>query len=141
MARTKEGKSLERAFNALNEKMVNAFNQAMNEYEHDAVDMAGRIMNEAVRLAPLDTGALRASAFVYKPRKTRDGFYVPMGFTAPYAFYQHERLDYAHRYGEAKFLEKAIARKTGQWQATLSNTTTKQLRANLKVPIKVSVTF
>lgn len=57
-------------------------------------------------LVPVDTGALKASATV-----THDGHQATLTYSATspegydYAAIQHERLDYAHRVGTAKYVE------------------------------------
>lgn len=67
-----------------------------------------RIMGEAKRLCPVDTGTLRASGHVSEPTVTPgDGVIVLLGFGGPaadYAVYVHERLDVHHPNGQAKFL-------------------------------------
>lgn len=61
-----------------------------------------RIRQEAVSRTPVDTGALRESAHV--EMEAREGRVV---YALPYAIPQHEREDYAHRQGEARFLSGA----------------------------------
>lgn len=61
------------------------------------------IMADAKGRAPVDDKDLRNSA-----RLRPDGNEVMVVFTAPHAWLQHERLDYAHpNGGEAKYLEHA----------------------------------
>lgn len=65
--------------------------------EDCAEDLKGR----SQRLAPIDTGDLRGSAYA---RREGEGWVV--GFEEPYALIQHERLDYNHpKGGQAKYLE------------------------------------
>ncbi len=60
---------------------------------------------------PVRLGALRGSGFV-EPAK-RQGRLVVIrlvygGTAAPYAIIQHERLDFKHKVGEAKYLERPM---------------------------------
>lgn len=67
-----------------------------------------RIAQEAQSLAPVDTGQLQASASVEGDGMTD----VTIEFTATaadgydYALIQHERMDYHHTQGQAKYLEQ-----------------------------------
>ena len=67
-----------------------------------AMDLTG----EAQRLAPKDTGALRAAG-----HWEIDGETARVLFDAPYAAVQHERIDFNHTDGEAKYLEKPLKEK------------------------------
>lgn len=73
---------------------------------------AERIMAQAKRLTPVDTGALRASGHVQKPKVIpRTRIEVVLGFggpSVPYAVYVHENLDAHHKVGQAKFLEQPL---------------------------------
>lgn len=60
---------------------------------------------------PIDTGQLRDSGFISNPFQTPNGWEVAIGFAEPYALIQHERLDYNHPHGQAKYLEEPLA----QW--------------------------
>lgn len=66
------------------------------------------VMDAAVQRAPSDVGGLVDSAYVTEP----SGGGVPkfeLGFSAPWAAYQHERMDLPHSHGgEPKFLERAL---------------------------------
>jgi hypothetical protein len=65
-----------------------------------------RLRALSVPLAPLDTGALRNSASIRDATDaTAEGFLV---FDTPYAAVQHERLDYAHDDGQAKYVEEPM---------------------------------
>jgi len=67
------------------------------------------VMTEAKKRTPVDTGALRSSGLVEPPLLTGASVEVSFGFggpAAPYAVVQHERLDYRHTVGQAKFLEQ-----------------------------------
>ncbi len=65
------------------------------------------IVTRAMRRTPVDSGYLRASRYVQKPSFTATSFVFEVGFSAPYAFFVHER-DLKYRVGEWKFLTKAV---------------------------------
>ncbi len=66
-------------------------------------DTAAEVLKTAQDLAPADSGELRNSGELVV---TDAG--VQVLFTADHAWYQHERLDYAHDDGGAKFVERAV---------------------------------
>jgi hypothetical protein len=68
-----------------------------------------RLRALSVPLAPLDTGALRNSATIHEAREllaADPGGYLV--FDTPYAAAQHERLDYQHDDGQAKYVEEPM---------------------------------
>ena len=67
------------------------------------------ICREAVSRTPVDTGALRACAHV--EMEALEGRVV---YPLPYAVPQHEREDYAHRRGGARFLSGAAQESAGE---------------------------
>jgi hypothetical protein len=70
-----------------------------------------RIMAEAKRLCPVDTGTLRSTGHVQKPVIRRGSIEVTLGFggpAAPYAVFVHENLNVHHTVGQAKYLEKPL---------------------------------
>ena len=73
---------------------------------------AERIMTDSKRnYVPVDTGVLRASGVVQRPEVTRQRVRITMGYggaARAYAVVQHERLDFRHTVGEAKYLEKPV---------------------------------
>lgn len=80
-----------------------------------AVYAAGSaIMTEAKRRAPVDHGDLRGSGYVSLPEQKGRKVRSEIGFGGPasaYAIVQHERTDFSHDVGEAKYLERAISAK------------------------------
>lgn len=77
------------------------------------VSMAGeQIRTESMRRVPVDLGVLRASHYVTEPEERGGIVSVVVGCgggpAEPYAIVQHERLDFHHNEGEAKFLENAV---------------------------------
>jgi hypothetical protein len=72
---------------------------------------ANRVMTAAKRDTPVDQGTLRASGHVQPPRVRGDTMSITLGFggaASAYALVQHERTDFAHTSGMAKFLEKNV---------------------------------
>lgn len=65
---------------------------------------------------PVETGALRDSAFIEPPVMTERGATFRFGFggpNAPYAVIQHEDLTYRHKVGQAKYLELPLKARLG----------------------------
>jgi hypothetical protein len=83
----------------------NAVGRAM--YEEFSIELT-----EAQQRTPVDTGALRRSAFITQPEQEADGaITMRMGFggpAAPYAVFVHEDLNALHPIGQAKFLESTL---------------------------------
>lgn len=75
-----------------------------------ALYVAGNeVMTEAKSRAPIDTGVLRASGYVTIPDVERPKVEVGFGgAAADYALVQHERTEFHHEVGEAKYLSNAI---------------------------------
>ena len=81
---------------------------------------ADQLLAKSNALAPRDTGALVASG-----RAIAQGREAAVGYTSPYAIKHHQKLNFKHSHGQAKFLETAflanrstieetIARKLGE---------------------------
>jgi hypothetical protein len=72
---------------------------------------AERIMTAAKRITPVDQGTLRSSGHVQAPVIRRKTASVVLGFggaASDYALIQHERTDFTHTVGQAKFLEQPV---------------------------------
>jgi len=94
----------------------------MAENLEDGLHLAGLTLQaEAQRLCPVDTGALRASAFTRKSKKNKSlvrkvlkmfgvqqhyEIEVEVGFTQDYGVYVHENVGANFTVGQAKFLEQ-----------------------------------
>lgn len=63
----------------------------------------------AQQKAPVREGDLESSMYVALPAGSGAETMVEVGFGSDYAIIQHERTDYQHAKGEAKFLERAGA--------------------------------
>jgi len=62
------------------------------------------------RGVPVDFGALRDSGRAIGPRSDATVLLTFGGPSAPYALVQHERLDFAHDVGEARYLVRGVER-------------------------------
>jgi hypothetical protein len=68
-------------------------------------------MTESKKRCPVETGVLRASGRVSEPIHEGKQISVILsygGAANDYAIPQHERLDYHHKVGQAKFLESVL---------------------------------
>lgn len=98
-------------------------------------ELAANVMDEARSLAPVDTGRLRKSGYVTRPR--RGG--VELGFSAfsesgsavDYAIIQHEDTSLQHRVGGSKFLSRALANH-GKYFRNMAADVRKALDQNIK---------
>lgn len=68
---------------------------------------ASSIVSTAMRLTPVDTGWLRSSRYVTKPRARGTAFEVTMGFSATYAPFVHN-IKRNYVVGEWRFLDTAV---------------------------------
>lgn len=73
---------------------------------------AEQIMTRSQRdFVPVDLGVLRASGHVAPPDIRGDRVTVELGYggaASAYALVQHERLDFHHDVGQAKYLEQPV---------------------------------
>ena len=88
--------------------MVKVYDAKLTQIEQAAqaamVDTAKAVLKQARANAPKDDGKLARSGRVEVAFKE-----VAVAFRAPYAWIQHERLDYRHpNGGKAKYLESAV---------------------------------
>ena len=87
--------------------MVKQHNAKLTEIERAAReamrDTAKEVLAHAKKNVPVDQGELRRSG---KIGVSDTNVYIR--FTAPHAWLQHERLDYQHSQGGAKYLERAV---------------------------------
>lgn len=85
----------------------NAESAVKKELKIITLDLQGK----AQKLAPVDTGDLKGSAFA-----EIDGLNGTVGFTEPYALRQHEEVGYRHpKGGEAKYLETPYKENAGKY--------------------------
>ncbi len=72
---------------------------------------AETVMTQSKLQVPLDEGVLRSSGTVDKPRKRGNTISVTIGYggaAKDYAEAQHENMDYYHRTGSAKYLQRPM---------------------------------
>jgi hypothetical protein len=102
-------------------KELNRRAQAIqNATEQSLQEVALDVIGKARELAPLDTGDLRGSGYAKV-----EGLNVELGFTAPYALIQHERLDFKHpRGGQAKYLEQPLKQNMNNYIQHIANSAT-----------------
>ena len=75
------------------------------------------LQGESQRRAPVDTGALRGSAFA-----EQQGLEGTVGFTEVYALYQHEGERFNHpKGGEAKYLENPFKQRVKKYINAIGN--------------------
>lgn len=94
--------------------------RALSDEPEEAVKELGRALNvEGERImtvskrdfVPVDQGTLRASGHVRAPHIRGTRAEVTLGYggaASAYALVQHERLDFAHTVGTAKYLERPV---------------------------------
>jgi hypothetical protein len=74
-----------------------------------ATDQFGEhVVGDAAELAPVKTGALKASATTTPAVRVGESIDKEIGFNVDYAAAVHERLDLHHDQGQAKYLESAL---------------------------------
>lgn len=71
-------------------------------------DLDGLMDRVKSQTVPVRTEALRNSGYVGEPVVTPTGVVIEVGFREPYALIQHERLDFKHNHGQAKYLESPL---------------------------------
>ena len=72
---------------------------------------AWEIMGKSHREVPVRDGILKNSGTVLPPERRSGSVVVEMGYggaASAYAVVQHERTDFAHRVGKAKYLEDPL---------------------------------
>jgi len=75
--------------------------------------VAESVMTISKTMAPVDLGTLRSSGQVKPVKRENLDFSVELiygGAASEYASIQHERLDYFHSVGQAKYLEEPLRR-------------------------------
>ena len=72
-------------------------------YQH-----AQAVMGASQLLCPVESGYLRATAFVNPPEVANGHVTVTLGYGAYYAIFVHEILSARHPVGQAKFLEQPM---------------------------------
>lgn len=95
----------------LNRKLNAIPNKAKGGVTKELMDIIFDLQGESQRRAPIDTGALRGSAFA-----EQNGLEGTVGFTEEYALYQHEGVEFNHpKGGEAKYLENPFKERINKY--------------------------
>jgi hypothetical protein len=88
-------------------------------------EQAEEVMAESQKIVPVDLGTLKNSKFVEQPVSAGDSVSVTLGYggeASDYAIVQHERLDFHHEVGEAKYLEKPVMALKATFLARMATT-------------------
>jgi hypothetical protein len=81
--------------------------------------VAEEIKGLSQSMCPVDTGAMKGSAYV---QEIENGWEIGYGGVAEsYALEQHENLQYHHNVGQAKFLELAFIEITSKLAGRMEN--------------------
>ena len=93
-------------FIELTNKLNKSISQISDTVQSALLDCGNDLQQKAVDITPIDTGALRASAFTEAESGGNPS--VIVGFEEEYAIYVHENLEAHHDVGQAKFLEQPL---------------------------------
>lgn len=93
-------------FVELTNKLNKSFSQISDTVQSALLDCGNDLQQKAVDITPIDTGALRASAFTEAESGSNPS--VIVGFEEEYAIFVHENLEAHHPVGQAKFLEQPL---------------------------------
>ncbi len=130
------------ALNEISKNLIRAFNQLSEATQEGTKIAAEKILKRSLELCPIDTGALRTSARVISPKRSRkevrgkisaagiDPVFVVYdhGGKAPYAVFVHEILRYRHDPPtQAKFLQTAMDEAAAEVLTTVANEAKKNL--------------
>lgn len=123
-------------------KGISAADRAIKEGVIDALQVVGAdLTGKAQRLAPKDEGTLRASGHwelegetgfrSSRPGSIQASIQVNVIFDVPYAEVQHERLDFNHVNGQAKYLEGPLKSNALTYKNYIEQAIKQQLRRKL----------
>lgn len=115
----------------LQRKLMQAGPLATKAVAAAAVEEQEQVMSVAKSRTPVDTGTLRGSGTVLPPEVSGTRVKVVAGFggaASAYALVQHERLDFHHTSGQAKFLESAFLERAMVMPRTLAAGVERALR-------------
>jgi hypothetical protein len=93
-------------FVELTKKLNKSISEISSVVEDALLDCGNDLQQKAQDLTPVDTGALRASAFTEAESGNNPS--VIVGYTEEYAIFVHENLEAHHPVGQAKFLEQPL---------------------------------
>lgn len=101
-------------FVELTNKLNKSISEVFDTVEDALLDCGNDLQQKAQDLTPVDTGALRSSAFTEADRQGKNPGVV-VGFEEEYAIYVHENLEAHHPVGQAKFLEQPLQENTDKY--------------------------
>jgi hypothetical protein len=104
------------------DKVQKEFNNRLKRIKNvttkSLIDVAMKLKETSIPLAPIDTGNLRGSTYV----NPISPILVEMGYKEEYAIIQHENLDFNHpRGGQAKYLEQPFKENLETYIAYIAN--------------------
>lgn len=118
-------------------RRVKRFAESMDKPTGEAVRGIGEEIMTDVKASrpgkgvPVDIGTLRASGRVLGPDRQGRVTLVFGGPAAPYALVQHERMDFVHTTGEARYLVRGVERWEPDGSAAIA-----ALKANAELGIR-----
>ncbi len=110
-------------FGELRRALDRAGDLAQQALESAMFEEMSRVISDAQSLTPVDTGALRSSGTVLRPRTQGTRTEVTAGFggaASAYAVVVHERMGVHHPVGQAKFLEQPFLARAPKMPANLA---------------------
>lgn len=94
-------------FVELTNKLNKSVSQISDTVQSALLDCGNDLQQKAQDLTPVDTGALRSSAFTESDRQGKNPSVI-VGFEEEYSIFVHENLEAHHNIGQAKFLEQPL---------------------------------
>ncbi|GLI51348.1 hypothetical protein TSYNTROOL_14340 [Tepidanaerobacter syntrophicus] len=101
-------------FVELTKKLNKSISKISDTVQDALLDCGNDLQQKSVDITPVDTGALRSSAFTEADRQGKNPGVV-VGFEEEYAIYVHENLEAHHTVGQAKFLEQPLQENTDKY--------------------------
>lgn len=101
-------------FVELTKKLNKSISEISSVVEDALLDCGNDLQQKAQDLTPVDTGALRSSAFTETDRQGKNPSVI-VGYTEEYAIFVHENLEAHHPVGQAKFLEQPLRENTDKY--------------------------
>lgn len=108
-------------FVELTNRLNRSASQISDTVQNALLDCGNDLQQKAQDLTPVDTGALRSSAFTEADRQNRKKPSVTVGFEEEYALYVHENLEAHHNNGQAKFLEQPLRENADRYAEHVKN--------------------
>lgn len=108
-------------FVELTNRLNRSASQISDTVQNALLDCGNDLQQKAVDITPIDTGALRSSAFTEADRQNRKKPSVTVGFEEEYAIYVHENLEAHHDVGQAKFLEQPLKENADRYAEHVKN--------------------